>query len=35
LFNVTGRLFKYKIENVSGSAINVAGFNPLYEVDVV
>jgi hypothetical protein len=35
LFNVTGRLFKYKIENVSGSAINVAGFTPLYEVDVV
>jgi hypothetical protein len=31
--DVTGRLFKYKIENVSGSAINISGFTPVYEVD--
>jgi hypothetical protein len=31
--DVTGRLFKYKIENVNGSAINISGFTPVYEVD--
>lgn len=31
--NITGRLFKFKFENVSGSMINLTGFEAKYEID--
>lgn len=31
--NATGRIFKFKIENISGSAINISGLSFVFEVD--
>jgi hypothetical protein len=31
-FSITGRLFKFKFENVNGSAINLSGITPVFEI---